>query len=46
MPLAFLVTVIVSRLDRSARAARERAAFDDQFVRAQTGLGAATAVSH
>ena len=46
MPLAFLITVIVSRLDRSARAARERAAFDDQFVRAQTGLGAATAVSH
>ena len=46
MPLAFLVTVIVSRLDCSARAARERAAFDDQFVRAQTGLGAATAVSH
>lgn len=46
MPLAFLVTVLVSKLDRSARAARERAAFDDQFVRAQTGLGAATAVSH
>lgn len=46
MPLAFLVIVLVSKLDRSAQAARERAAFDDQFVRAQTGLGAATAVAH
>ena len=46
MPLAFLVIVVVSKLDRSPRAERERAAFDDQFVRAQTGLGAATAVSH
>ncbi len=45
MPLAFLVIVVVSRMDRSARAERERAAFDDQFVRAQTGLGAA-ASSH
>ena len=46
MPLAFLVTVVVSVLDNSARAARERAAFDDQFVRAQTGLGAAAASAH
>ena len=46
MPLAFLVIVVVSNLDRSARAERERAAYDDQFVRAQTGLGAATASSH
>ncbi|MDG9886550.1 cation acetate symporter [Pseudomonas sp. GD04058] len=46
MPLAFLVTVVVSLLDNSARAAREREAFDDQFVRAQTGLGAAAASSH
>ena len=46
MPLAFLVTVVVSLLDHSARAAREREAFDDQFVRAQTGLGAAAASSH
>ena len=46
MPLAFLVIVVVSRIDRSARAERERAAFDDQFVRAQTGLGAAAASSH
>ena len=46
MPLAFLVIVVVSRMDRSARAERERAAFDDQFVRVQTGLGAAAASSH
>ena len=46
MPLTFLVIVVVSRMDRSARAERERAAFDDQFVRAQTGLGAAAASSH
>ncbi|MFW3899178.1 cation acetate symporter [Pseudomonas bharatica] len=46
MPLAFLVTVVVSLLDNSARAARERESFDDQFVRAQTGLGAAAASSH
>ena len=46
MPLAFLVIVVVSKLDRSPRAAKERAAFDDQFVRAQTGLGAAAAANH
>jgi cation/acetate symporter len=46
MPLAFLVIAVVSKLDRSARAERERAAFDDQFVRAQTGLGAAAASNH
>ena len=46
MPLAFVVIVVVSLLDKSARAAREREAFDDQFVRAQTGLGAAAASSH
>jgi cation/acetate symporter len=46
MPLAFLVIVVASKLDRSERADRERAAYADQFVRAQTGLGAAMASSH
>jgi len=46
MPLAFLVAYGVSRLDRTARAKAERAAFDDQFVRGQTGLGASGVVSH
>jgi cation/acetate symporter len=46
MPLAFLVAYAVSRLDRSAAAAAERAAFGEQYVRAQTGLGAAAASAH
>ena len=46
MPLAFLVTFIVSKLDNSAEAQAERAAFEDQYVRAQTGFGAAEASSH
>ncbi|MNF50425.1 Cation/acetate symporter ActP [compost metagenome] len=46
MPLAFVVLVLVSRLDRSAQARRDRDAFDDQMVRAETGLGIATAASH
>ncbi len=46
MPLAFLVAYAVSRLDRTARARLERAAFADQFVRGQTGLGASGAINH
>ncbi len=46
MPLAFLVIIIVSKLDASAAASAERAGFDDQFVRAQTGIGASKASSH
>ncbi|MEZ5788493.1 MAG: cation acetate symporter [Xanthobacteraceae bacterium] len=46
MPLAFLVTIIVSKLDTSRRAEAEKAAFEDQYVRAQTGYGAAGAVAH
>lgn len=46
MPLAFLVILVVSKLDRSAQASRERDAFADQFVRAQIGLGAASASNH
>jgi len=37
MPLAFLSAWLTSVLDNSPRAARERAAFDDQDVRAETG---------
>jgi len=43
---AFAVAYGVSRLDRTARAKAERAAFADQFVRGQTGLGASGAVDH
>jgi cation/acetate symporter len=46
MPLAFLVAYVVSVLDKSPRATKEIAAYDDQMVRAQTGFGAAGASSH
>ena len=46
MPLAFIVAYVVSKLDTSAAAAVERAAFGDRYVRAQTGLGAAAASAH
>jgi cation/acetate symporter len=46
MPLAFLAIYVFSKLDTSAEAQAERAAFDDQYVRAQTGVGAASAAAH
>ena len=46
MPAAFLVAWAVSRLDRSPEARAEAAAFNEQYVRAQTGLGAAAAAAH
>ena len=46
MPLAFFVCWLVSTLDRSAQANRERAAFEAQFVRAETGIGAEGASAH
>ena len=39
MPLAFAGIWLFSTLDRSARAASERNAFDAQLVRAETGIG-------
>ncbi len=46
MPLAFMGIWLVSTLDRSRRGALERAAFDAQFVRSETGIGAGTAHAH
>ena len=46
MPIAFLVTFVVSKLDGSAKGQAEIAAFEDQYVRAQTGYGAAAAAQH
>ncbi len=46
MPLAFLGIYVFSKPDNSAEAQAERAAFDDQYVRAQTGVGAAGAAAH
>ena len=46
MPLAFLCIYVFSKLDHSEQARMERAAFDDQYVRAQTGVGADSAAAH
>lgn len=43
---SFATMIIVSKLDHSPRAARERAEFDDQFVRSQTGVGAEAPSAH
>jgi cation/acetate symporter len=46
MSLAFLGIYVFSRSDRSARADAERAAFEAQFVRSETGIGAVGAAGH
>lgn len=46
MPLAFLCIWLVSLLDGSAQAQKERDAFDDQKIRSETGLGAFKAEAH
>jgi cation/acetate symporter len=46
MNVAFFCTWLGSVTDRSSGAVLERERFDDQLIRAQTGLGASQAVSH
>jgi cation/acetate symporter len=46
MPLAFLCCWVFSITDNSREAARERAAFEAQYVRSQTGIGAEGAAAH
>lgn len=46
MPIAFIGIWLISKLDRSARADNERARFEAQFVRSETGIGAAGASAH
>jgi cation/acetate symporter len=46
MPLSFLVCWLGSITDNSAAATRERLAFEAQYIRSQTGIGASTAASH
>jgi cation/acetate symporter len=46
IPLAFVCCWLFSKYDNSASAAKERAAFEPQFVRSQTGIGAEGAVAH
>lgn len=45
MPLAFAGIWLFSKVDLSERARKDRAGFDAQFVRAQTGIGASGPVS-
>jgi cation/acetate symporter len=46
MPIAFLLAYIFSKSDSSVRAKQEIEGFEDQYVRAQTGYGAASASNH
>ncbi|MFZ1830241.1 MAG: cation acetate symporter [Candidatus Competibacteraceae bacterium] len=46
MPLAFFFAWLGSVTDSSIRAAKEKEAFEDQYVRAQTGFGSAGAAAH
>ncbi len=46
MPTAFIGVWLFSVLDRSKRARGERAAFEAQYIRSQTGIGAEGASSH
>jgi cation/acetate symporter len=43
---AFFVIYIVSKLDNSKQAQKERALFPSQLIRSETGVGAATASAH
>lgn len=46
MPLAFFTIWLVSKLDTTERGARERVAYDAQYVRSETGIGASGAAAH
>ncbi len=46
MTIAFIGIYVFSKLDNSARAAKDKAGFDAQFVRAQTGIGASGSAGH
>lgn len=46
LPLAVIVAYVVSKLDTSASASRERDAFMAQEIRSETGLGAEVAATH
>ena len=46
MIASFTITIAVSLLDRSDAARREQAAFEQQYVRSITGMGASGAARH
>ena len=46
IPLAFISIWLVSKMDRSRQAAQDRAGYDAQLVRSETGIGIAQAHAH
>jgi cation/acetate symporter len=46
LPAAVIVAWLVSKADNSAAARNERLAFEDEYIRSQTGLGAEGAAVH
>jgi cation/acetate symporter len=46
IPAAFITIWIVSLLDKSARAAEDRAGYPAQEVRSETGIGSSSASGH
>ena len=46
IPLSFVCCWVFSITDASAQAKKEQAAFEAQYVRSQTGIGAETAAAH
>jgi cation/acetate symporter len=46
MTAAFLVIYLVSKMDNSAQAKKERALFPAQLIRSETGVGSASASGH
>ena len=46
MPVGFLAIWLISRFDRSNRAALDRAGYLAQRVRSETGIGATGAAKH
>lgn len=46
MPLSFIAIYLISKLDNSKRAEKDRAGFTAQDFRAESGIGASEAVAH
>ena len=46
MPLSFILIYIISKLDNSKRAKKDKEGFEAQDFRAQSGVGVSEAVAH
>lgn len=46
MPLSFILIYIISKLDNSKRAKKDKEGFEAQDFRAQSGVGVSEAVVH